>query len=215
MCLVRYLLPSDHHTVRITKTDKYCVRKLDLKYIKFAVKIQDKIENKNSIAVSVLVMKIRKNIQSTYQGNVVKKYNDSIFTGEEGRKHYVLMKEFNTFMYDHILHRGKKTFLSLLVTSFQYGRDKLKHYIKDCFNINGQQRIKMPNKNEYVKFKNVDNKRKSPFRIYAGLHQYQKIIESNILKPPSYANKYPKQVAYSCGYKLVCVDDQFSKPFKS
>ena len=36
MCLVRYLLPSDHHTVRITKTDKYCVRKLDLKYIKFA-----------------------------------------------------------------------------------------------------------------------------------------------------------------------------------
>ena len=103
-------------------------------------------------------MKIRKNIQSTYQGNVVKKYNDSIFTGEEGKKHHVPMKEFNTLMYDHILHRGKKTFLSLLVTSFQYGRNKLKHYVKDCFNINGQQRIKMLNKNEYVKFKNFDSK---------------------------------------------------------
>ena len=52
-------------------------------------------------------MKIRKNIQSTYQGNVVKKYNDFIFTGEEGKKHHVPMKEFNTLMYDHILHRGK------------------------------------------------------------------------------------------------------------
>ena len=118
MCLVRYLLPSDHHTVRITKTDKYCVRKLDSKYIKFAVKIKDKIENKNSIAVSVLVMKIRKNIQSTYHGNVVKKYIDSIFTGEEARKHYVLMKEFNTFMYDHILHRGKKHFCRYWLQAF-------------------------------------------------------------------------------------------------
>ena len=30
----------------------------------------------------------------------------------------------------------------------------------------------------------------------------------------SYTNKYPKHVAYSYGYKLVCVDDKFSKPFK-
>ena len=31
----------------------------------------------------------------------------------------------------------------------------------------------------------------------------------------SYTKKYQKHVACSYGYKLVCVDDKFSKPFKS
>ena len=31
----------------------------------------------------------------------------------------------------------------------------------------------------------------------------------------SYTNKYQKHVGCSYGYKLVCVDDKFSKPFKS
>ena len=31
----------------------------------------------------------------------------------------------------------------------------------------------------------------------------------------SYTNKYQKHIACSYGYKLVCLDDKFSKPFKS
>ena len=31
----------------------------------------------------------------------------------------------------------------------------------------------------------------------------------------SHTSKYQKQVACSYGHKLVCVDDKFSKPFKS
>ena len=31
----------------------------------------------------------------------------------------------------------------------------------------------------------------------------------------SHMNKYQKHIACSYGYKLVCVDDKFSKPFKS
>ena len=31
----------------------------------------------------------------------------------------------------------------------------------------------------------------------------------------SYTNKYQENVACSYGYKLVCIDDKFSKPFKS
>ena len=57
---------------------------------------------------------------------------------------------------------------------------------------------------------------KSPFMIYPDF--------ANILVPKdnkkqnleeSYRNKYQKHVACSSyGYKLVCVDDKFSKPFK-
>ena len=31
----------------------------------------------------------------------------------------------------------------------------------------------------------------------------------------SYTNKYQKHVVCSYGYKLVCADDKFSKPFQS
>ena len=42
----------------------------------------------------------------------------------------------------------------------------------------------------------------------------QKRMESKI-QVRLIRTKYQKHVACSCGYKLVCFDDQFSKPFKS
>ena len=35
------------------------------------------------------------------------KHVDLLLIGEEEKKHYVLMIEFNTLMYDHILHPGR------------------------------------------------------------------------------------------------------------
>ena len=73
-------------------------------------------------------MEIRKNIQSIYQKHVIKKKLDLLLIREEHKKHYVLIKDFNTFMYDHTLRRGRK----------------LECYINDCVKINVKQRIKMP-----------------------------------------------------------------------
>ena len=39
--------------------------------------------------------------------------------------------------------------------------------LKDCFKINRIQRITTPKKVEFVKFKNVERKMKSPFMIYS------------------------------------------------
>ena len=75
---------------------------------------------------------------------------------------------------------------------------------------------KTPKKGEYVKFKNIERKIKSPFMIYV---DFESILgpEDNGKQNPSesYTNKYQKYVACSYGYKLVCVDDKFSKPFIS
>ena len=38
------------------------------------------------------------------------KHIDLLLIGEEGKGHYVLIKDFNTFMYGHTLHRGRKHF---------------------------------------------------------------------------------------------------------
>ena len=43
----------------------------------------------------------------------------------------------------------------------------LKRLIKDCFKIHGKQRVTMPKKVEYVKFKIYERKIKSSFTIYA------------------------------------------------
>ena len=39
--------------------------------------------------------------------------------------------------------------------------------LKDCFKINRIQKITMPKKVEFVKFKSVERKMKSPFMIYS------------------------------------------------
>ena len=48
-------------------------------------------------------------------------------------------------MHYHILHRGRKHFCRYCLYTF--GTEEiLKHHIKDCFKINGKQRIKMHKK---------------------------------------------------------------------
>ena len=74
----------------------------------------------------------------------------------------------------------------------------------------------MPEKKEYIKFENFGIKLKSPFMIY---RDFGSIIipEDNGKQNPneSYTSKYQKHVACSYGYKLVCIGEKFSKPFKS
>ena len=92
----------------------------------------------------------------------------------------------------------------------------LKSHIKYCFKINGKQTIKMSKNGKYIKFKNLEGKIKSPFKIYA---EFESILvpEHNGKQNPneSQTKKYQKHVGCSYGYKLVHVNDKFSKPFKS
>ena len=73
-----------------------------------------------------------------YQKNVKK--NISI---EEGRRHYVLIKDFNNFLYDHTLHFGRKHFSYYCLQAFSTV-EILKSYSKHFFKINGKEIIIMP-----------------------------------------------------------------------
>ena len=66
----------------------------------------------------------------------------------------------------------------------------------------------MPKKGEYAKKWRKDN-----VAIYESI-----LVSENTGKwnpEESYKNKHQKHIACSCGYKLVSVDDKFSKPFKT
>ena len=74
----------------------------------------------------------------------------------------------------------------------------------------------MLKKGEYVKFINCERKIKSPFIIYADFESILVPKVSGKQNPEeSYTNKYQKHIACSYGYKLVCVNDKVSKPFKT
>ena len=118
-------------------------------------------------------------------------------------------------MSDHTFHSGRKYFCCYSLQAFRTA-EKLKNCIKDCFIITGKQTIKMPKNSEHIKFKNFGRKMKSQFMTYADFESIL-VPEDNGKQNPneSYTNKYQKDVACSYGYKLACVDDKFSKPFKS
>ena len=87
-----------------------------------------------------------------------------LLTGEESKQNYVLIKDFNTFLYDHKLHRGRKNLCRYCLKAFKTP-EKLKFQIKDCFKIKSKQRIKIQKKGEYVRLKKYERKIRSPFMI--------------------------------------------------
>ena len=107
-------------------------------------------------------MKIKKNIHSTYKKCCKDKYIDLLLTDEGEKKHYVLITDFNTFIYDHTLQHFCRDCLQAYRTT-----EKLKCHIKDCFKINDKQAIKMPKKGAYIQVKNFGQTIKSQFVIYA------------------------------------------------
>ena len=50
---------------------------------------------------------------------------------EKDKKHYVLIKDFNTFMYDSTLHCGKKHFCHYCLQYFST-KEVLESHISDC-----------------------------------------------------------------------------------
>ena len=53
-----------------------------------------------------------------YQQKGKKNHVDLLLIGDEEKRHCVLIKYFNTFMYDHNLHRGRKHFCRYFLKSF-------------------------------------------------------------------------------------------------
>ena len=76
-----------------------------------------------------------------YPGYVSKKcfeekHADLLLIQKEDKRYYVVIKYFDTSMYDHTLHQEIKHFFGCLKASRT--AEKFKCHIKDYFNINGK-----------------------------------------------------------------------------
>ena len=69
-------------------------------------------------------------------------------------------------MYDYTLHCQRKYFCCYCLKAFS-AEKVIKSQIKDCFKVNGKQRIIMPKRGKFFKLKNYERKIKLPPIIYA------------------------------------------------
>ena len=77
--------------------------------------------------------------------------------------------------------------------------------------INSKRSVKL--EKGTIKFRNYLKKIAVPFKIYADFKSVLKKLQINDRgKNTSYTEKYNDHTSCSFGYKVVCIDDKFSKP---
>ena len=121
---------------------------------------------------------------------------------KDNNKHYVLIEDFNKFMYKQTKHKEKKHFCMHCLQCFSLERVLTEH--KDnCLVINGTQAVKMPEKGKNIlKFENYHKQQAVPFVIYADFEAITEKISS--CKPNdknSYTEAYQKHT--DCGYGYI------------
>ena len=217
-CHIRHLNPQDKDAQRIKKSDKAFVANLDYSGIEFpvAAKQYNKIEKQNEININVFGYENKQK----YPIHVSKeKYEDCmnlLLITENENKHYVLIKDFNKFMYDTTKHKDKKHFCMHCLQCFSSERVLTTHK-ENCFQVNGAQAIKMPDKNDNIlKFNNPHRQLPVPFVIYADFEAItEKMHGCRPNDDKSYTEAYQKHTDCGYGYKVVCCyDDKYTKPLQ-
>ena len=83
-------------------------------------------------------------------------------------------------------------------------------HCKNCLLINGGQRVKL--EKAFIEFNNFNKMTTAPYKIYADFECLLKEVDSGIHNDCfSYTVKYQDHIPCSFAYKLVCVDDKYSK----
>ena len=221
-CHVRHLNPLDDNSTRITRADKMLADDLDYSGITFTVCEDDysDIEDKNSININVFSYD-NNDVYPMYTSD--KKFNDDmdlllIYQGD--KSHYVYIKDFDRLMFNKTKNKNKKHFCKRCLQSFSSG-DVLIRRKENRLLINGTQFVKLGNGfiisiiNIIIIIIIISRQIPVPFKIYADFECIVKETKSckcdNNDEDRSCTKKYQKHIPFGFGYKVVCVDDRFSK----
>ena len=217
-CHIRHLNPQAKDPQRIKKSDRKYVDKLNYDDIEFpvATKQYNKIEKRNEINISVFGYENKQ----PYPIYVSKEKYDNemnlLLITKDENKHYVLIKDFNKFMFNQSKHKNKKHFCMHCLQCFSSERVLNNH--KDiCIQVNGAQAVKMPDKNNNIlKYNNYHKQQAVPFVIYADFEAItEKISGCQPNNNKSYTEAYQKHTDCGYAYKIVCCyDDKHTKPIQ-
>ena len=138
-----------------------------------------KIEQMNNINTNVFEYEK----QEPYPVHISKeKFNDILnllLIANRREQHYVLIKDFNTFMYNQTKHKDRKHFCMHCLQCFS-SEKVLNNHKENCITINGTQGIKMPKTGDSIYLKNHHKELQVPFIRYA---DFEAITEQNTGMP--------------------------------
>ena len=217
-CHIRHINPQEKYPQRIKKVDKQYIEKLNYSGIEFPVCIKhyNKIEKQNSININVFGYENKQPYPIYISKEKNEDHMELLLITENENNHYVLIKDFNKFMYIQTKHEHRKHFCMHCLQCFSSDRVLINH--KDiCIQVNGTQAIKMPTKdNNILKFNNFHKQQPVPFVIYADFEAItEKIHGCQQEGKKSYTEAYQKHTDCGYGYKVVCCyDDKYTKPIQ-
>ena len=213
-CHIRKINPQDKYPERVKKVDREMVKKLDYSDISFPVSQKDynKVERKNGIRVNIFGYENKQPYPIYVSKERFKEELNLLLIEEDGNKHYVLIKDFNSFMVKHSKHKGRKNFCMNCLQCFSTS-ELLNEHRKNCIVINGKQAINMPKVGENeLKFNHHNKQIPVPFVIYADFEAITKKMHGCDIseeskgkkKDRSYMDAYQTHIDCGYGYKVVC-----------
>ena len=111
-CHIRKINPQDKYPERVKKVDREMVKNLDYSDRSFPVSQKDynKVERKNGIRVNIFGYENKQPYPIYISKERFKEELNLLLIEQDGNKHYVLIKDFNSFMFKHSKHKGRKNF---------------------------------------------------------------------------------------------------------
>ena len=128
--------------------------------------------------------------------------------------HYVLIKDFNRLVFSKTKFKNRKWSYKSYLQCFSSEKVLIEH-CKDCLSANGGQRRKL--EKGFIEFNNFNKMIPAPFKIYADFKCLLKKVDIGVHNDCfnyggiSFTTKYQDHIPCSFAYKLVSVDDKFSK----
>ena len=222
-CRIRHFNSQKTNPQRIKRVNKQFIEGLDYTNIEFPVSQRqyNEIEKQNDIRINVFGYEKGQTFPIHISKEEFKDQVNLLLTTKDEKKHYILINDFNSFMYNQSKHKERKHFCMHCLHFFSSERI-LSNHIKNCLMINGNQAINMLKKGENIlKFNNFHKQFPVPFVIYADFEAITKKVQgckqSDEMEKEkrSYTEAYQTHEDCGCGYKVVCCyDDKYSKPIQ-
>ena len=141
-CHIRHLNPQDKYPQRIKKVDKEYIDKLNYTGIEFPVTIKqlNKIEKQNEININVFGYEEKQPYPIYISSEKHEDHMELLLITKDENKHYVLIKDFNKFMFNQTKHKNKKHFCMHCLQCFS-SESVLNDHNGNCIQVNGTQAV--------------------------------------------------------------------------
>ena len=145
------------------------INKLNYDGINFPLsqKHYNKVEKQNNIRINVFGYEKGQPFPIHISKETFEDQMNLLLITEDEKKHYLLIKDFNAFMFNQTKHKERKHFCMFCLQCFSFERI-LANHVNNCLTVNGAQAINMPKQGENIpKFNNFHKQLPVPFVIYA------------------------------------------------